>query len=266
MSHPADVTDVAGLGPAARATLSLDLPHSRQHSWTAGRPAPKYRPPVDPQAPAQGPPPSSRLKHLPRTSPSLALSPLQEDRVHAHEAKFPPHAMQQNGQLPGDLPPYGFMAMTNGISSKVQSVEMQDRESAALQQPSAAAGSAQHQHGQQFSSVPLLSMPAANGMPNWHSQDDSHQSQRLDWGSAQNSAANGSSQAAAAQTGSSARPLSPFGAEAEIPFTQHQLPKPVLTSCIPDQPSRAQPHSAGVHFEQNTSSGVVDPTESLMSR
>ena len=256
------MTDVAGLGPAARATLSLDLPHSRQHSWTAGRPAPKYRPPVDPQAPPQGAPPSSRLKHLPRTSPSLALSPLQENVVHAHDSKFSPHAVQQNGQLPSDLPPYGFgvaQPMPNGISSQVQSVEMQ--------QQSAATGNAEHQYGQQaFSSVPLLSMPAANGLPNWHSQDGSQQSQRLDWGSARNPAANGSSQAAAAQTGFSARPMSPFGAEAEVPFTQHQMPKPVLTSCMADHSLQAQPHSAGVHFEQNTSSGVVDPTESSLSR
>ena len=266
----ADALDMAALGPAARASLGSDLPvasHIRQHSWTAGRAAPKYRPPVGPSGSLL----AARLGQLPRASPALtSLSPLHEDVVSAHNASTPQRTLQQSGQLQGTFNPHGQLQNSFVPNGQLQNSFPESGLQAQHQQPVSPSHGTQAvelQQGHHLAAAKQFAdpdtAPAGPRLTSYPPLSNSHTSAQPDADSAaaaqQESARLGraddtsGAQAASAGFAPPARPLSPFLEEADLPFNGSTRLKPVtIRPCIAGgSPPHDRPHTAGVHFAQN---------------
>ena len=289
----ADVMDMAALGPAARASLGSDLPlgsTTRQHSWTAGKAAPKYRLPAGPQGSLL----ATRLGQLPRTSPALAsLSPLQEDAVTAPDASLPDGIAQQSAQLPdGSLPngqlqrsfpaggqlQDGFLAdrlqhqlpTAHSHGTHAQSIEMQQLKTAAQQFPGLGAATAQT--GPHLTSYPPLSTPLNTAqlptpIPSTALQDRPqpqthvHESQKhVAFGNRADDSA--SAHVGTTVTAPPARPLSPFSADSKQACAGNHSLQPVRAKpCLAGGSPLDGPNSAGAHFVHNLQLSPVDTPE-----
>lgn len=243
------------------ASLGLQLPlqdDSRQHSWTAGRPAPKYRPATITRGP-------SKLHPLQRTSSGLqilkeedrsqiqspsVLSPRQIGLVHSamqhqggQQATDAPSLWQSGSLSQNSLqsrqpvftsyPPLGAPA-TYAHTDAVQSPCASSSDGWRLHPDAATASTA-------GAEAPLLSIQQALQ----HTQDSSSAGRQE-----------------AAQAGSLTqdllppRAVSPFESVAEVPFRPHQIPQSIVTS----------PQSDRVHFADSPMFTPLDTPEGLAYR
>lgn len=250
----------AGMLPS-RAPLGLQLPlqdDSRQHSWTAGKPAPKYRPATITRGP-------SKLHPLQRTSSGLqilkeedrsqiqspsVLSPRQIGLVHsAMQHQGGQHAIDapslwQSGSLSQNsvqsrqpvftsYPPLGADA-TYAQTDAVQSPCASSSDSWRLHPDAATASTA-------GAGAPLLSM-----QPGLQCMQDSTFTGRLE-------AAQASS---LTQDLLPPRAVSPFESVAEVPFRPHHIPQSIVTSTQSDR----------VHFADSPMFTPLDTPEGLAYR
>ena len=213
---------------ATKACIALQQPlqdDSRQHSWTAGRPTPKYRPAA--HSPSHMAP---RAHQIPRISPGLqTLAPLHENSIY--------------NQTPSLSP---------------SSAEEED----AMQYPGAVGQGLAESTGPVFTSFPPLSGPPIHAQTDhsqsaaatdWGSQPDvvtagaaamaraSPPPHHLALRYGQGNVPEGSAQQGHMIRDSPPRAVSPFESVAELPFTPPQRVQSILTSHQSDR----------VHFEEN---------------
>ncbi len=242
---------------AKKASLALQQPlqdHSRQHSWTAGRPAPKYQPPADPiLTPARlhpVPGPSSGLQPLEEEEQSQAhspsmLSPRQRGLVHSamqHQASQQPSdasSLWQNGHMGQNAtqsrqPVFTAYSQLDAPSTHVQA----DR----LQPPS---------HG--WGLYPDATTDAAR-QPLYNMQSGLQFTEDSTFASS--SGRHNTAQPGAQSQDAPPRAVSPFESVAEIPFTPRQLPRSIVTS----------PQSDRVRFNDNPVFTPLDTPEGLAYR
>ena len=207
---------------ATKACLALQQPlqdDSRQHSWTAGRPTPKYRPA------ANGPSHLAfRAHQLPRISPGLqTLAPLSEDSTYNQTPSLSPSSAEEEGtmQYPGALGQGSAESMGPVFTSFPP-----------LSGPFTHAQTNHHQSAAatDWGSQPREAMARASPAPH-HSALPYAQGNVLD----------GSAQQGHMMRDSPPRAVSPFESVAEMPFTPPQRVQSILTSHQTDR----------VHFEEN---------------
>ena len=241
---------------ARKASLALQQPlqdNSRQHSWTAGRPAPKYQPPANPiLTPA-------RLHPVPGTS--SGLQPLEEEEQ--SQARSPSMLSPRQMGLVHSAMKHQASGQPSDASSLWQNGHM-GQHSTQLRQPV-------------FTACPQLDAPSTQA------QTDGPQPPSHGWGLHPDAAtdaarqpllnmqsgpqftedsrfASSSGRQNIAQLGAQSqfeppRAVSPFESVAEIPFTPRQLPRSIVTS-PPDR----------VRFNDNPVFSPPDTPEGLAYR
>ena len=242
---------------AKKASLALQQPlqdNSRQHSWTAGRPAPKYQPPANPiLTPARlhpVPGTSSGLQPLEEEEQSQArspsmLSPRQMGLVHSamkHQASGQPSdasSLWQNGHMGQHSmqlrqPVFTACPQLDAPSTQAQTDGPQPPSHGWGLHPDAATDAARQ---------PLLNMQSGPQFT-----EDSR--------FANSSGRQNTSQLGAQSQLEPPRAVSPFESVAEIPFTPQQLPRSIVTS----------PQSDRVRFNDNPVFSPLDTPEGLAYR
>ncbi len=239
---------------AKKASLALQQPlqdDSRQHSWTAGRPAPKYQPPANPI-----------LTPAPVSGTSCGLQPLEEEE-------------QSQAHSPSMLSPRQMGLVHSAMKHQIS------------RQPSDASSLWQNGHMGQLatqSRQPVFTAHPQLDAPPTHAQTDGPQPPSQGWGLHPDAAtdaarqpllimqsglqftedstfASSSGRQNTAQLGAQSqfeppRAVSPFESVAEIPFTPPKQPRSIVTT----------PQSERVRFNDNPVFTPLDTPEDLAYR